>query len=786
MYPEILHRYHKVSLVGQGGSGKVYRAERRDNGQTVAIKVLELRNKDSIKIKRFRREALAIASLNHQNIVRIHDLDVDTRDDETRFNPNYLVMDWIEGQDLEVAQLELDLRHESRIDWLLPVFSQIANALAHAHERGVIHRDLKPANIMIENDTGTPVLIDFGLVKIKTDKLPAYLSNYESLTKTGQALGTPRFMAPEQILGKKEQIDEKADVWGFGATLYYCLTGQSPYPVNNILDLFELIHGEDPARASKHVKDLPPWLDELCARCLTRDSGARPSMKDIYSALKNQRIQAPPHRVSSRQLGLVIGVISAFAMALILFLDTTPPPEFTLSPVNPVTNAETLVLHGSMTRGQIQSLLVFNAKDQSLSEVPVSRKQHEFHCSLKLAEGQHKLSLRGMDSKGRKGPPVELEVDIDGSDPDFNFDGIKRERVYESEIVLKGIVSEQNCTLTVAGQTVQSHDFRFTIPVPLKVGRNALTVICTDLAGNAARKHLTIFRAQNFVIGPALRAPTDSRRVASLEEALETAREGDRLILAPGIYRGPLMLNKALIIECSDPHQYAFIQSQSSTATIDYRGREPLKISGLKVTNKGQGPALFSKSPVTLKRCQFSASGPRSVHLSIPGLPSSNIQDCEFSGSAGVGLDVESGVVFAERCTWTSHKGAGVLARGQAKVILGKGQFHSNSVAVWATEKSRVEMTGCRLEQQSSHGLVFQDQSDCQLKDCELLGNGGWGLFGLSGHAKLVHSTLRKNVLGGALVHEAATVDAHSTLIQDNLGPDSRAENKNGLRIHKN
>ncbi|MDF1664967.1 MAG: protein kinase [Planctomycetota bacterium] len=786
VFPEILHRYHNVSLIGQGGSGKVYRAQRRDNGQIVAIKVLEFRNKDSIRIKRFRREALAIASLNHQNVVRIHDLDVDSRDGDSSDNPNFLVMDWIEGHDLEIAQIELDQSHDSRLEWLLPVFTQIADALAHAHARGVIHRDLKPANIMIESDTKTPVLIDFGLVKIKTDKLPAYLSNYESLTRTGQALGTPRFMAPEQILGKKDRIDEKADVWGFGSTLYYCLTGSPPYPVNNVLDLFELIHGQDPLRAKQIVPELPPWLDELCARCLTRDSSARPSMKEVLSILKARRMVKPKNTVSYRQVGLVFGVVSAFAMTLALFLDSTPPPELAFKDQSYLTNSKSFTLKTSVVKGRPTVITVFSSKDKTLKEFPVPNDSPEIALPLQLSEGKHRLQVVTKDSKSRESAPVTIEVEVDRSQPDFNFAAVSKV-VYDSEFNLKGIVSERNCILTVAGKTVNADEFRFEIPLTLITGDNTITVVCTDPAGNSSRKHLSIRRARNFVIGPVQRLPKDYQRVQSLDEALETAREGERLVLAPGLYKGPILLNKALIIECSDPRRLASIHSDSNVPTLSFQRKGRLTLIGLELSNKAQGPALLSKSPVTLTRCQFASDGQRNVVLELPEKSQSNsvLVDCRFVGRSAIGLAVLSGHVFADRCDWTNQKRSGLLALGRAKVNVQGGRFHSNAIAVSIRGNAQVKLNGCRLEQQKTHGVLIQDQGYLEARDCEILKNGGWAIHGLGGRGKLTRCKAWQNALGGVRIEKDAQIDCWEMRARDNLGPNFSSQLKDGLRIHQ-
>ncbi|MDF1661228.1 MAG: protein kinase, partial [Planctomycetota bacterium] len=167
--------------------------------------------------------------------------------------------------------------------WIRTVFVQIAAALEHAHLMGIIHRDLKPENILIRAGSDEPVLIDFGLGKqLDSSSMEEALA----LTKTGVAIGTPAFMAPEQIDAKVYgKVSTAADVWGLGTTLYYCLTGTNPYSGQSPLNLFKSILTKAPPRANDADSEIPKTLNDICFACMNRDQASRPSASEVFDRL---------------------------------------------------------------------------------------------------------------------------------------------------------------------------------------------------------------------------------------------------------------------------------------------------------------------------------------------------------------------------------------------------------------------------------------------------------------------------------------------------------------------
>ncbi|MBX3467477.1 MAG: serine/threonine protein kinase [Planctomycetes bacterium] len=281
--------YEVRGELGRGGMGVVYRAFDPALAREVAIKVVGDRL-DAEEAERLRREGQAAARLHHPNIVAVHGLG------EHGGRP-YLVMDLVEGEGLAAR-----LRRQGPLPprEAASLAASLARALDYAHRQGVIHRDLKPQNIMIDRE-GEPRLLDFGLSRV-VDR--------QSLTATGEVLGTPGYMAPEQANG--ERAGPPADVYGLGATLYALLTGRPPFEGGSTLDVLRAALEEAPTPPQALRPGLDPALAALCLRCLEKAPGARfASARDVAEALGDAR----PAAAGRRRRG-----------ELVLARDDQPPP----------------------------------------------------------------------------------------------------------------------------------------------------------------------------------------------------------------------------------------------------------------------------------------------------------------------------------------------------------------------------------------------------------------------------------------------------------------------------
>ncbi|BBM84409.1 protein kinase domain-containing protein [Candidatus Uabimicrobium amorphum] len=256
------NRYEIIQEIGRGGMGSVYKAYDNKLQRFIALKVLA----SHYNLKRFAAEYTAMAKLNHPNIVRLF---------ECGDSPQpFLAMEYIEGQTLTRYSQKLN-----RTD-LIDLFIKICEALAYAHSRKIIHRDIKPSNIMVDKN-GQPKVMDFGLVKF---------TEGESISASGEILGTPTYMSPEQVNGK---CTPKSDIYSIGATLYEILTGQKMYSgtVQNII--VQVLH-KNPVPPRQISSEICPYLEAICLKCISRNPRRRyKNFKQLVQELKNLQNNKP-------------------------------------------------------------------------------------------------------------------------------------------------------------------------------------------------------------------------------------------------------------------------------------------------------------------------------------------------------------------------------------------------------------------------------------------------------------------------------------------------------------
>ncbi|WP_437933477.1 protein kinase domain-containing protein [Sorangium sp. So ce341] len=250
-------RFEIAEVAGSGGMGTVYRALDRTSGAVVAIKLL--RNVEPRAQARFAREALALSRMQHPHIVRYATHGVAPTGEP------YLAMEWLSGESL-ADRLS---RQRLRVGESVALVRAVADALGAAHARGIVHRDIKPSNLfLVDGEPEKVKLLDFGIAR-----LPDATAQ---LTQTAAAMGTPGYMAPEQVRAEREVLDARADVFSLGCVLFECLTGQRAFRAQHAMALLWKLLLEDPPRARELQPDVPPALDELLARMLAKEPSARP------------------------------------------------------------------------------------------------------------------------------------------------------------------------------------------------------------------------------------------------------------------------------------------------------------------------------------------------------------------------------------------------------------------------------------------------------------------------------------------------------------------------------
>jgi serine/threonine protein kinase/Tol biopolymer transport system component len=304
--------YEIVSPLGGGGMGEVYRARDTRLGRDVAIKVLpEGLTRDEDRLWRFQQEARVIATLNHPNILGIHDIG-------THEGAPYLVSEFLEGTTLREKLDTGPLPVRRAIEYALG----IAQGLAAAHDKGIVHRDLKPENLFITRD-GRVKVLDFGLAKlVRPDERSETAVTLPSATLPGMVLGTVGYMSPEQVRG--ESSDARSDIFSFGAVLYEMLTGKRAFKRETSAETMTAVLREEPAQVTEAELRWPLGLQRILCRCLEKNVERRfQSASDLAFAIESlsdtssaalQTVAKPKARLERRAatiiaaIALIVGV----------------------------------------------------------------------------------------------------------------------------------------------------------------------------------------------------------------------------------------------------------------------------------------------------------------------------------------------------------------------------------------------------------------------------------------------------------------------------------------------
>jgi WD40 repeat protein/tRNA A-37 threonylcarbamoyl transferase component Bud32 len=302
--------YDLLEEIGHGGMGVIYRARQKKLHRTVALKMIRAGALASVEeIQRFQAEAEAAAQLDHSGIVPIFEVG----EDDGR---HYFSMGLVEGGSLaeRVKDRPLPPREAARL------LEQVALAVEYAHGHGVIHRDLKPGNILLD-PTGQPKVTDFGLCK--------RVHGDSHLTITGQVLGTPAYMAPEQAAGRLEAIGPAADIYGLGAVLYCLLTGRPPFQSAQVMDTLKQVMEQEPVPPRRLNAAVDRDLETICLKCLQKEPGKRYATaqalaEDLGRWQRREPIAARPVGSGERlwrwcrRNPVVAGLVTGVALSLLL------------------------------------------------------------------------------------------------------------------------------------------------------------------------------------------------------------------------------------------------------------------------------------------------------------------------------------------------------------------------------------------------------------------------------------------------------------------------------------
>lgn len=288
--PHVLGDYELLEELGRGGMGIVYRAKQRSVNRLVALKVIRPDRLASMSLSnqkktvdRFRIEAEAAARINHDNLVTVYEVGCDQ-------GMHYFSMRFVEGVSLSEAIRVNPAENRLAAEWLEP----ICRAVEAVHRQGILHRDLKPQNILLEHATGRSLLADFGLAKLADD-------DESAMTQTGDAVGTPAYMSPEQF-EDASRLSPAADIYGLGATLYCVLSGRPPFQASSAIQTMKQVLDSDalPLRQLNSAVDRD--LETICMKCLDKSPARRyESAAELADELKRYLEGRP---ILARPVGL--------------------------------------------------------------------------------------------------------------------------------------------------------------------------------------------------------------------------------------------------------------------------------------------------------------------------------------------------------------------------------------------------------------------------------------------------------------------------------------------------
>lgn len=316
--PEEIGGYQIIELLGQGGMGTVYLARQENPQREVALKVMRAGTASSSLLRRFRHEAEILGRLQHPGIAQIHE--AGTAKTAAGTQP-YFAMERVVGTTLTkyAADEKPDLRTR------VALLADVADAVQHAHQKGVIHRDLKPANILID-DRGRPKILDFGVARLVDDNAATV-----EQTQAGALIGTIPYMSPEQIAGGRDDLDTRSDVYSLGVVAFELLCGNLPHNVRekSVYEAARTIRDDEPTRLASHNRALRGDLETIIATALEKDperryQSAAVFAEDLRRYLRHEPITARPatawyqlRKIARRHRAAFVGVTALFA-ALIL------------------------------------------------------------------------------------------------------------------------------------------------------------------------------------------------------------------------------------------------------------------------------------------------------------------------------------------------------------------------------------------------------------------------------------------------------------------------------------
>lgn len=699
--------------ISRGGMGIVYRARDKRSGDLVALKVI-LNPSGLGDFQRFRREVQVLRTLQHPNIVKILDFDVDCA------HP-YIALEFIDGSTLK-DWIEKDVQSTGQVSdfvWTRRIFVKLAGAVEHAHLKGILHRDLKPENILIRHRSGEPVIIDFGLGKyLESSSMEEALT----LTQSGVAVGTPAFMAPEQIdASGYGKVSRASDIWGLGTTLYYCLTGTNPYQGQSPINLFKSILTQSPPRASDRNSKVPKTLSDICLACMNRDQASRPSASEVFERLdeESQELLPPPVGMGIKSLLIVMFLLTAVGVG----------------------GLSNMLLKERRERPGISVSLVEGADEVIDPLYQFKLHSNDPDARFDLSGGGAKLSLITTENKARGGRDFVAKVRLNAGENQFNV------RVSNLSGEISQFVHWVNWRRTLRVTKGKGGDFR-TLSKALKSAPKGCALV---LDSGMWKEQLIIDR--DIEIG------CDAPRGATL-----IGRKASPI----RIVKGSVVL-KGLKLRCD------VARATVQPALIVESGA--VKLINCELQSMAGDAVKINGGKLDIENCDFiqSINGLRMQNAEI------SVNNSRFLGHSGEGVFVSGSASKAMlvRCQFRKNRGRGFLAKGGTIHILdsvirdnrGHGveirdtaltirdcevKNNLTGVALW---DSTLTISGSSVRGCLQSGISLVRNSRLTMTDVKACENGYSGLsVSLASVAKVVRGQLNENRSFGIALAGAGTV----------------------------
>lgn len=776
--PGLQTRYEILGELSRGGMGVVYRAIHKELKTQVALKVILGGDHQEEGILRFEREAQVLSRLRHPSIVRVTDFG------RAQGHP-FLVMDFIEGQEL-LSIVEDSLKKTGSVPdfpWLCSIFVKFAEALDYCHSQKIIHRDLKPANILIDK-MDRPILIDFGLVKSKLD---SSLEDQDGvLTRVGTVMGTPAYMAPEQIDPDEDgrNIGPHSDIWGFGATLFHCLTGQPPYQGMTTYNIYKALISTEPPSARSINPEVPKWLDDLCLQCMSKDASQRPTAAELVERFQPERREAaPPQSFGKWAVLVALPVIVALIFALGLLFNDAKPPQLTLNRGKHSVYESRYILSGWVNK---KVTLLIKSNGAKLPNWKLTwneaEKSYSFTAELQLNLGANELTVQAVDEAGNiteiESRKIKYSEDIHVGNSDHCHFTSLRDALAKAQPG-KRIILEPG-TYQGPFRIDKKIEIMGATSAPAHVLEAKEDSVLSVVGGAAlSLKNLTIQGNESKEEHPAIHIKDGS---LSLFSSITRSQSGPGILIDGK--ESAAKIDSSEVVE-SRGHGVALLKGrcQSVNSKIhESKGSGYLVIEGelsieggICSRNKNNGvTAGKSAGAVVLKGVEIEGNGKNGVQLSQSKL--SSIKNCKISKSRNSGIYVRDGAKVRIFETHSFKNEEGGVAAANGEIIAEQSQFHGNArEGLYLGAKTEARFKNCDIYDNKREGVQVNG-SQCKIDGTSIYGN---GIAGITAHynsrLEVTGAKLYKNASGVLVRKKQCRAELRNCEIYENSGNGIRA-----------